>query len=114
MVDLSKYLEQAADAVKRRNYAMAVKIYGQVLSIQPDFGEARSGLRRALFQKAAHKPPSKLTAVLFGGVNLLIGGLQRLVGAHAGAAKAYERYLAFDPAAEAVNLKLDRALELGP
>lgn len=111
MVDLSKYLEQAADAVKRRNYAMAVKIYGQVLSIQPDFGEARSGLRRALFQKAAHKPPSKLTAVLFGGVNLLIGGLQRLVGAHAGAAKAYERYLAFDPAAEAVNLKLGDSLE---
>lgn len=111
MVDLSKYLEQAADAVKRRNYAMAVKIYGQVLSIQPDFGEARSGLRRALFQKAAQKPPSKLTAMLFGGVNLLVAGIQRLVGAHAGAAKSLERYLAFDPAAEGPNLKLGVSLE---
>ncbi|MCK5943070.1 MAG: tetratricopeptide repeat protein, partial [Planctomycetes bacterium] len=111
MVDLSKYLEQAADAVKRRNYAMAVKIYGQVLSIQPDFGEARAGLRRALFQKAAQKPPSKLTAMLFGGVHLLVGGLQRLVGAHAGAAKSYERYLTFDPAAEGANLKLGNSLE---
>ena len=64
MVDLSKYLEQAADAVKRRNFAMAVKIYGQVLSIQPDFGDARSGLRKALFQKAAQKAPSKLAAML--------------------------------------------------
>ncbi|MFN3242039.1 MAG: tetratricopeptide repeat protein [Planctomycetota bacterium] len=111
MVDLSKYLEQAADAVKRRNYAMAVKIYGQVLSIQPDFGEARAGLRKALFQKAAQKPPSKLTAMLFGGVNLLVGGLQRLVGAHGGAAKSYERYLTFDPAAEGANLKLGNSLE---
>ena len=111
MVDLSKYLEQAADAVKRRNYAMAVKIYGQVLSIQPDFGEARAGLRRALFQKAAQKPPSKLAALLFGGVHLLVGGVQRLVGSHAGAAKSFERYLAFDPAAESANLKLGDSLE---
>jgi len=111
MVDLSKYLEQAADAVKRRNYAMAVKIYGQVLSIQPDFGEARAGLRKALFQKAAQKPPSKLTAMLFGGVNLLVGGMQRMVGAHGGAAKSFERYLAFDPAAEGANLKLGNSLE---
>lgn len=111
MVDLSKYLEQAADAVKRRNYPMAVKIYGQVLSIQPDFGEARAGLRRALFQKAAQKPPSKLTAMLFGGFNLLIAGLQRAIGAHAGAAKSLERYLAMDPAAESANLKLGDSLE---
>ena len=62
MVDLTKYLEQAADAAKRRNYAMAVKIYGQVLAIQPDFGEARAGLRKVLFQKVAQKPASKLSA----------------------------------------------------
>ena len=110
MVDLNKFLEQAADAAKRRNYAMAVKIYGQVLSIQPDFGEARAGLRRALFQKAAQKPPSKLTAMLFGGVHLLIAGAQRLARAHAGAAKSLERYLAMDPAAEGANLKLGDSL----
>ena len=110
MVDLSKFLEQAADAVKRRNYALAVKIYGQVLSVQPDFGEARAGLRKALFQKAAQKPPSKLTAVLFGGINLLIAGLCRLIGQHAAAAKSYERYLTMDPAAEGPNLKLGDSL----
>jgi len=110
MVDLSKYLEQASEAAKRRNYAMAVKIYGQVLAIQPDFGEARMGLRKALFQKAAQKPPSKITAVLFGGVNLLIGGLCRVLGQHGAAAKSYERYLAMDPAAEGANLKLGDSL----
>ena len=110
MVDLSKYLEQAADAAKRRNFAMAQKIYGQVLAIQPDFGEARAGLRKVLFQKIAQKPASKLTAILFGGLNLPIAGLMGLLGQHGAAAKGYERYLAFYPAAEGANLKLGNAL----
>jgi tetratricopeptide (TPR) repeat protein len=110
-MDLSKYLEQAADAGKRRNYAMAVKIYGQVLQIQPDFGEARAGLRKVLYQKVAQRPASKLTAVLFGGVHLLTGNLCRMIGQHAAAARAYERYLMLDPLAEGANLKLGTALQ---
>lgn len=109
-MDLSKYLEQAADAVKRRNYAMAVKIYSQVLQIQPDFGEARAGLRRALFQKVAQKPASKLTAMLVGGPSLLMAGMCRLFGRHAAAARSYERFLVHDPLAEGVNLKLGESL----
>ncbi|MFT4512184.1 MAG: tetratricopeptide (TPR) repeat protein [Planctomycetota bacterium] len=111
MVDLTKYLEQAADAAKRRNYAMAVKIYGQVLAIQPDFGEARAGLRKVLFQKVAQKPASKLSAILFGGLNIPIAGLMRLLGQHGAAAKGYERYLSYDPTAEGPNLKLGNSLE---
>ena len=110
-MDLSKFLEQAADATKRRNYAMAVKIYGQVLSIQPDFGEARAGLRKALFQKAAQKAPSKAGALLLGGFSLLTGNLMRLFGQHAAAAKSFEGYLAHDPLNEGVNLKLGAALQ---
>ncbi|MBX3464971.1 MAG: tetratricopeptide repeat protein [Planctomycetes bacterium] len=110
-MDLSKYLENAADAVKRRNFSLAVKIYGQVLQIQPDFGEARAGLRRALFQKVAQKPASKVSAVLLGGVHRLAGDLCRLLGRHAAAARAFERYLVHDPLAEGANLKLGRALQ---
>ena len=110
MVDLSKYLEQAADAAKRRNYAMAQKIYSQVLAIQPDFGEARAGLRTVLFQKVAQKPASKLTAILLGGISLSMAGLMRLLGQHAAAAKGYERYLAYDPTAEGANLRLGTVL----
>lgn len=110
-MDLSKYLEQAADAAKRRNFAMAVKIYGQVLQIQPDFGEARAGLRKVLYQKVAQKPASKLGAMVLGGVHLLVGNLSRLLGQHAAAARAYERYLAHDPLAEGTNLKLGTALQ---
>jgi tetratricopeptide (TPR) repeat protein len=110
-MDLSKHLENAADAVKRRNYALAIKIYGQVLQIQPDYGEARAGLRRALFDRQKQKPSSKLTAILIGGVHYLTGELCRLFGRHAAAARAYERYLASDPLAEGANLKLGTALQ---
>lgn len=110
-MDLTKFLEQAADATKRRNFAMAVKIYGQVLAIQPDFGEARAGLRKALFQKAAQKAPSKPVALLLGGFSLLAGNLMRMVGQHASAAKSFEGYLAHDPLNEGVNLKLAGSLQ---
>jgi tetratricopeptide (TPR) repeat protein len=109
-MDLSKYLEQAADATKRRNFAMAVKIYGQVLQIQPDFGEARAGLRKTLFQKVAQKPASKLGAMVLGGAHLLTAGLCRLCRQHGAAARAYERYLVHDPLAEGANLKLAESL----
>lgn len=110
-MDLSKYLEQAADAAKRRNFALAVKIYGQVLQIQPDFGEARAGLRKVLFQKAAQKAPAKAMALALGGPHLLFGSLCRLLGRHAAAARAYERYLVHDPLAEGPNLALGQALQ---
>lgn len=110
-MDLSKHLENAADAVKRRNFPLAIKIYGQVLQIQPDYGEARAGLRRALFSKQAQKPASKLTAVLAGGVSWLSAEVARLCGRHAAAARAYERYLVHDPLSEASNLKLGRSLQ---
>lgn len=110
-MDLSKHLEKADDAVKRRSYAVAVDIYSKVLAMQPDNGEARAGLRRALFKKAEAKPPSKLFAMLGGGLHLLTGNLSRMFGKPAAAAKAYERYLALDPRNEGVNGKLGDCLE---
>lgn len=110
-MDLSKYLENANDALKRRNFSLAVQIYHQVLQIQPDFGDARSALRRALFQKVAQKPASKVTAMLLGGMSLLTGNVCRLLGRHAAAARSFERYLVHDPMAEGVNLKLGASLQ---
>jgi tetratricopeptide (TPR) repeat protein len=110
-MDLSKHLEKADEAVKKRNYALAIDIYGKLLAMQPDSGEARAGLRRALFKRAETKKPSKLVAMLGGGVHLLSGSLCRMLGKHAGAARAYERYLVLDPNNEAVNVKLGQSLE---
>ena len=39
---------EAEEAFRRRNYDFAVEVYQQLLEIDPDLAEARSGLRRAL------------------------------------------------------------------
>ncbi len=109
-MDLSKHLEKAAEAVKRRNYPFAVNLYGQLIALQPDNGEARAGLRLALFKKAEQKPPSKLFAMLGGGLPLMMAGMSRMIGQHKSAAKGYERYLAQDPLNERVNMRLAEAL----
>jgi hypothetical protein len=78
-MDLNKHLANAADAVKRRNYPFAIKLYGQLLALQPDSGEARAGLRTALFKKAEAKKPSRLFAMIGGGVHLLTAAIARLI-----------------------------------
>ncbi|MEM7201222.1 MAG: tetratricopeptide repeat protein [Planctomycetota bacterium] len=110
-MDLGKHLDKAKDAVKRRNYKMAAQICSQLLAIQPDHAEARSALRDALFKKAQAKAPSKVAALLGGGVHLATMGICRLVGQHGSAARAAERYLSLDPLNEGVNLKLGDSLE---
>ena len=110
-MDLSKHLENAADAVRRRNYPAAVKLYSQLVALQPDSFDARSGLRTALFKKAEARPPSKLFALLGGGVPLVLGILLRTARRHEAAARAFERYLVLDPLSESVNLNLGNSLE---
>jgi len=110
-MDLSKHLEKAAEAVKRRNYPFAIGLYHQLLALQPDEGRARGGLRAALFKKAAQKPPAKVFALLGGGVHLVLATVLRLIGRHQAAAAAYERYLVHDPLNEAANLQLGRSLQ---
>ena len=109
-MDLSKHLDKAAEAVKRRNYPYAIKMYGQLCALQPDNAEARAGLRTALFKKAETKPVPKLFALLGGGIHLLTASISRMTGGHAGAAKALERYLVFDPLNEGANLRLGDSL----
>ena len=109
-MDLSKHLDKAAEAVKRRNYKFAVNLYSQLLALQPDNGNARAGLRTALFKQAEQKKPSKVFALLGGGIHLLVGGLQRMIGKHGAAARSFERYLVLDPLNESVNLKLAESL----
>ena len=109
-MDLSKHLEKAAEATKRRNYPFAVNLYGQLLALQPDNGEARSGLREALFKKAEQKRPSRVVAMVAGGIHLLFATLARMLGKHGAAAKSLERYLVLDPLHEGSNLRLGDSL----
>jgi tetratricopeptide (TPR) repeat protein len=110
-MDLSKHLEAAEEAVRRRNYAYAINLYHQLLDLKPDDGDARRGLRKALAKKFEGKKVSPVIGVLSGLLPLLTAALARATRNHKGVARAYEKYLLHDPFNRGANLKLAQALQ---
>ena len=111
MVDYSKHIQKAQEATKRKNYDFAVELYQQILEIEPDQGEARSGLRLALKRRVEQKKG--------GGLFSKIGGAGPLVAAKAmakakrydAAIKGLEKYLAGNPLDVKANLLLGECCE---
>jgi tetratricopeptide (TPR) repeat protein len=111
-VDFTKQLQKADEALRRRNYDFAVELYQQLLEIQPDLGEARSGLRHALKKRLDSKGGgSKLLRALGGAAPLAMAKTLRKAGRHDAAAKQLETYLATNPLDEDANLLLGMCLE---
>ena len=111
-MDFSKQLQKAEEAVRRRNFDFAIELYGQLLEIDPDQGEARAGLRQALKRRHELKPGgSKFLNVLGGAAPLAMAKTMRKAGRHDAAVKAIESYLAGNPLDEEGNLLLGRSLE---
>jgi tetratricopeptide (TPR) repeat protein len=111
VVDFSKHLQKADEAVRRRNYDFAVELYRQLLDLDPDQGEARAGLRQALKQRAGAKGGGKLLRGLKGAMPLSKAhGLLKLKR-HDAAARALEDYLESNPLDVEANLLLGGALE---
>lgn len=112
MVDYSKHLQKADEAMRRRNYDFAVEVYQQLLEIDPDLGEARAGLRSAYAKRhEAKKGGSKLLRALGGAGPLAMAKTLRKAGRNEAAAKALETYLATSPMDVEANLMLGMALE---
>jgi tetratricopeptide (TPR) repeat protein len=110
-VDLSKHIEKAEDAARRKNFDGAIALYHQLLDLNPDSGRARSGLRSVLAQRAQKQKPSKIGAMFSGAVPLLSVGIGKLLRQHKGVARSLERYLVNDPFNLSKNLSLGQALE---
>jgi tetratricopeptide (TPR) repeat protein len=110
-VDFSKHLEKAEEALRRRNYDFAVEVYQQLLEIDPDQGEARSGLRQALKKRVESKQTNRLFRALGGAMPLATAKTLRKAGRHDACAKALESYLSSNPLDEEGNLLLGMALE---
>jgi len=112
VVDYSKHLQKADEAMRRRNYDFAVEVYQQLLEIDPDLGEARAGLRTALTKRfETKKGGSKLLRAIGGAGPLAMAKTLRKAGKNTAAAKALESYLASSPMDEDANLMLGMALE---
>jgi len=111
VVDYTKHIQKAEEAARRRNYDFAVQLYQQLLEIDPDVGEARAGLRRALVKRHEQKRGGRLFDKLKGAGPLAVAkGLAR-AGRHEAAAKALESYLETNPSDEEGNLLLGISLE---
>lgn len=114
VVDYSKHLQKAEEAMRRRNWDFAVEVYLQLLEIEPDLGEARAGLRSAYAKRfEAKKGGSKFLRALGGAAPMAMAKTLRKAGKHDAAAKALESYLATSPLDVDANLMLGMSLEDG-
>lgn len=112
MVDYSKHLQKADEALKRRNWDFAIEVYQQLLELEPDLADARSGLRQALKKRhEQNKGGGKLFKALAGAGPLAMAKTLAKAGKYAAAAKSLEQYLTGNPLDEDANYQLGVALE---
>jgi tetratricopeptide (TPR) repeat protein len=109
-VDFSKHIKKADEAFRRKNYDFAVELYRQLIDLDPDLGEARSGLRHALKKRHELKKSGFLGKVLGAGP-LGKAKTMRKMGKHDACARALESYLDKCPLDEEANLLLGLSLE---
>ncbi|MFG0320378.1 MAG: tetratricopeptide repeat protein [Planctomycetota bacterium JB042] len=110
-MDVSKHLEKAAEALRKKNFDYAISLYHQVLQLKPDHGEARRELRQALVRRAEYKKVPPFIALLQGApsrVGMLLGKVLKNRGQ---VVLAAENYLRNDPRNRGVNWSLAEALE---
>lgn len=112
-MDYSKHIQKAEEAARRKNYDFAVELYQQLLELDPDQGEARAGLRRALRLRQEKKKGGKLLRALSGAGPLAMAKTLRKAGKLDACIKAAEQYLATNPLDVDANLFLGEALEGG-
>jgi len=112
-LDFAKHIQKAEEAFRRRNYDFAVELYQQLLELDPDQGEARGGLRRALKTRAEAKKGSKFLRALSGAGPLAVAKTMRKAGRIDACIKSAEQYLASNPLDVDANLFLGEALESG-
>lgn len=110
-LDFSKHIQKAEEALRRRNHDFAVELFRQLVDLDPDLGEARAGLRRALQARHGAKKGGKLLRAVSGALPLSRAKTFSRLGKHAICAKALEDYLATNPLDEEANLLLGSSLE---
>lgn len=110
-MDFSKHIQKAEEALRRRNYDFAVELFRQLIDLDPDQGEARAGLRRALQKRHEQKKGGKLLRAMSGALPLSRARTMAKLGKHAACARALEDYLATSPLDVDANLLLGQSLE---
>jgi tetratricopeptide (TPR) repeat protein len=110
-VDFSKHLQKADEAMRRRQWDFAIEVYQQLLNLDADLADARSGMRRAQKRKFEEQKSSKLFRAALGAVPLGAAKTLLKTKRYDAAAKQLESYLASNPLDVEGNLLLGQALE---
>lgn len=110
MPDVSKFIERAEQESRRKNHDQAIALYKQILDIDPDCGEARTGIRRAALKKFERRYPSAIERGVLNlpqAFGLVFAGLFK---SHGAVASLCEASLARDPKNVKLNHRLGHAL----
>jgi tetratricopeptide (TPR) repeat protein len=110
-MDLSKHLEKAEDAIRRKNFDYGIDLYRQLLSVSPGDHNARLGLHRAYMRKQESKATPMWAAKIQGGPALAMAKTFAAARNFVKEAEALEGYLALDPSNVGVSLEQGHALE---
>lgn len=111
-MDFQKHIQKAEEALRRRNYDFAIELYRQLIELDPNLGDARGGLRRALLQRqSAAKKKSGMFGKLKGAGPLAAAKGFYKASKFNAAAKALETYLGANPDNEDGTLLLGESLE---
>ncbi|MDF1839370.1 MAG: tetratricopeptide repeat protein, partial [Planctomycetota bacterium] len=111
-MDFQKHIQKAEEALRRRNYDFAIELYRQLIELDPNLGDARGGLRRALLDKqVAGKKKSGMFGKLKGAGPLAAAKGFMKASKFDAAAKALETYLGANPDSEEGTMLLGQSLE---
>jgi tetratricopeptide (TPR) repeat protein len=110
-MDLSKHLEKADDAIRRKNFDYGIDLFRQLLTVSPGDYKARLGLHRAYMRKQEVKPTPAWAAKVQGSPALALAKTFRAAKNFLKEAEALESYLALEPTNVSVALDQGYALE---
>jgi tetratricopeptide (TPR) repeat protein len=109
-MDVSKHVDKAQEALRKKNFDYAIDLLQQVLSLQPDHGEARSSWCTALRLKHERKPTAGWLAKVASSPHALSAGLAKVSKSSGGRVRALEKNLRLDPTNPGLYMSLGQAL----
>ena len=111
-MDISKHIEKAEEAVRRKNFDGAISLYEQLLEFQPNDLRARKGLLQAARKRYEYKKPMKALLLAASGPHLAAAKSMQTVKKWKQAADHYQKALLQDPTSAAWCLVLGECLEM--
>jgi len=110
-MDVTKHLERAGEAVRKKNFDFAITLYNQALALKPSHREARLGLMHAAAKRFELKGLAKPLRLIVGFPSLLAILYSKLFKNKDMLVRASQRYALIDPYNDAINFTLGHALE---